>query len=90
MSIQSRKVKYVKFHDGLFVPGLGTIGDTLPSQQKNFRLNMTTDITGLCVQIGYGSVNEEVFVPWPNVKAAALYPDDRPEVPAPLKAVANG
>lgn len=46
-----RKAKYAKFHSGLFVPGVGTVGDTLPSSTKNFPLSMEWGIDGLYITI---------------------------------------
>lgn len=67
----SRKVTWAKFHQGLFIPGAGTIGDTLPSSSKTLKLEMFHTAEGLQVFCN----NVEAVVPWANVILAVLAPE---------------
>lgn len=43
----NRKVTYAKMHAGLFIPGPGTLGDTLPPGKKTLKnLRMTLEDSG--------------------------------------------
>ncbi len=69
--MSNRLVKYAKFHQGLFIPGFGTIGDTLPSASKSLKLVMTYSADGL-----YVSVNgHEALVPPANVALVVFSPE---------------
>lgn len=60
----SKKVKFAKFHAGLFLPGLGNIGDTLPSASKTLQnLSMTLVQEGLLIS----SKGVDIIVPSANV-----------------------
>lgn len=72
----NRTVKYVKFHQGIFVPGFGTVGDTLPSSSKTINLTMTHLEEGLFLKLN----STEVLVPWANVVLAVYNPEDKPKV----------
>lgn len=74
----SKRITYVNFHQGLFVPGLGNIGNTLPSQSKHFDLSMRAAVEGVDIAISYGSTQKNVLVPWPNVVLATYEEDPTP------------
>ena len=60
----SKKVKFAKFHAGLFLPGLGNIGETLPSQNKTL-----SDLTMILVPEGLliSAKGVDIVVPSANV-----------------------
>lgn len=67
----SRIVKYAKVHEEIFIPGLGSLGTTLPSQSKTVKdLNMYTAVDGLVVKSG----SYEVLIPFANVVLMSLAP----------------
>lgn len=81
-----REVTYAKFHSGLFIPSLGTIGDTLPSSSKSFDLKMHMTSDGLFLKIRQAGKQTEVLVPSANVMLAVL----APEAPvSPVKSVSS-
>ncbi len=47
-----RKVIYAKLHADLFVPGVGTLGSTLPPPSKSVKLEMETDFITLFCKAG--------------------------------------
>ena len=68
---ENRPVVYAKFHQALFIPGGGTLGDTLPSTNKTLiGLKMSYTPAGLFVQFGA----HDALVPWPNVAVAKFGP----------------
>jgi hypothetical protein len=82
----NRNVKYVKFHQGLFIMGVGNVGDTLPSPSISFtKLEMKAQPEGIYLNVAkIGSVVTEAIVPWANVVVAALGPEEKP-APTPSK-----
>lgn len=59
-----RPVKYAKFHEGIFIPGVGDLGKTLPSAVKTLPdLIMTLD--GEVLEIS--ARHQLILVPLPNV-----------------------
>ncbi len=64
----SKKVLFVKFHQGLFVPALGTLGDTLPSQSKTIQeLFMTLEDNYLIIEGSSKGVKTKAVVPVSNI-----------------------
>lgn len=80
-----RKATYVKFHQGLFAPGLGNIGDSLTTvgqtalKFKGLELWWADD--GFYVTVG----NVNIVVPHSNIVSAVLAPAD----PKPALSVAK-
>lgn len=72
----SRKVIYTKFHQDLFVPGLGGVGFTLPSTAKSFDLNMFTSEHGLMLELSFRGLKFDVVVPYANVVLMQLAPEE--------------
>lgn len=68
-----RKVTYAKFHQSLFIPGIGTLGDSLPSPVKAFDTSMETSAEGLYIKIN----TAEAIVPWANVVLAKLAAEEK-------------
>lgn len=50
-NLVGRKVKYLKQHTPIFLPGYGNIGDTLPAQGKTMKLDMTFTGDGVRIDI---------------------------------------
>lgn len=63
------KVTYVKFHQGLFTPIMGTLGDTLPSQSKTISgLKMYVKGEYLSIRCKNKSgIESEALVPVTNI-----------------------
>ncbi len=83
----NRKVKYVRFHTGLYAPGAaGDLGNVLPPINKTLdRLEMSTTAAGLFVKMRIKGEPLELLIPYGNVIMASL------ELEEPkIKAVANG
>lgn len=71
-----RKVTYAKIHGDLFIPGLGGLGSTLPSQSKTVNLQMSygqneDGAEGLFL---VANVNFEIFVPASSVLLVVYAP----------------
>jgi hypothetical protein len=65
-----RKVSHARFQTNLFLPGLGEIGNVLPSYTKTFSgLDMTTSPDGLVIKFNVPSTKaqKEVLVPFANI-----------------------
>lgn len=60
-------VSFAKLKEGLFILGLGNIGDTLPSLSKSLDLKMTHTETGVHVVDCKSHI--EFLTPWANVLA---------------------
>ena len=74
------KVKFVKLHsDDTHVPGIGSIGNTLPHPSKSFDLEMRYDEKNLFLTIN----NVKAMIPAANIKILVV--DE--EVKTPLKVV---
>ncbi len=73
-----RKVRFVKLHQGIFVPGTGSLSDTLePSRHSGIVMFYTTE----GVEITYKNIN--FIVPLANVACAVF---DEPPPTARFKA----
>lgn len=87
-----KEVAFARFHQVLEIPGIGSLGNTLPTQAKTLDLKMYHDDDGLLVRIGYrnqinGLVSKsELMIPWANV-VICKYSDVAAPV-SPLKPVA--
>lgn len=59
-----RPVKYAKFHEGIFIPGVGDLGKTLPSPMKTLPdLEMNLEDTVLEIN----TKHQTIYVPLANV-----------------------
>lgn len=61
----NRKVKYVRLHEAVYIPGLGDMGPVLPNPHKvipGFAMVATSEGIELFAK------ECEAFIPWPNVK----------------------
>lgn len=62
-----RKLNYVKLHGGdAFIPGIGGLGSTLPSQSKTLDMVMFASEAGVCLSVN----GRDAFIPWANVQLA--------------------
>lgn len=68
-----REVKYVKFHSGVFIQGIGALGDTLPSPNKTLKLKMFDGGDKLLIEVN----GIEAFVPSTNVLVAVYGPKSK-------------
>lgn len=84
--MSGRKVNYAKVHQGIFVPGLGELGMTLPPSNKTLNLNMSKIEGGLLLTINQSGQVWDIYVPDGNVALAVLAKEDTAN-PATLKAV---
>lgn len=70
-----RKVKSLKAHSAIFIPGGGAqnLGDTLPPSNKTIvGLEMFFSTEGVLVRI---PGRDEVILPWANLQVAVLGPE---------------
>lgn len=88
-----KEVALARFHSDLHVPGIGTLGEVLPTPGKTLDLTMLHDKDGLFIRVASaGPFNQgqknyfELLVPWANVKVC-IYAKAKLE-PTPLKPVA--
>lgn len=72
-----RKVTVAAFFESVFLPGLGSIGKSIPvnnrTESKNWE--MTTNALGLVIKTPRVSINNqggEFLVPWANVSSVQL------------------
>lgn len=62
-----RRLNYVKLHGGdAFIPGIGGLGSTLPSQSKTLDIKMYASDSGVCLYVN----GRDAFIPWANVQLA--------------------
>lgn len=63
------KIKYLKLHSTVFIPGVGNLGDALPSPTKTVEnLSMIHSENG--VELVAGRLKVSAIIPWPNVQLA--------------------
>lgn len=70
-----KKASYAKFHQSIFVPELGHLGDTLPSQTKtltNFSLYVNITTGNLIVSGKSTGGYKQVLVPAANIACVGL------------------
>lgn len=78
----NRKVTFVRFHQGLHLPSVGNVGDSLPGNSKTYsKLDMWAYSAGLQIDIAYAGRSTCILVPWANVIVAELGPE-QPKEPA--------
>lgn len=76
--MSNRKVIHARFHQGVYVPGAGDLGNTLPPSSKNLEnLAMTIDELGLLVTFTFRGFNVEALVPSANIVIMTLAPEDK-------------
>lgn len=72
-SLNGRRIKYLKLHGGdAFIPGIGGLGNTLPSPSKSLDLNMTHSEQGVYIVIN--KTKAFCLIPWANVQLAEYLP----------------
>lgn len=77
----SRKVKYLRLHTKLFIPGLGDIGDVLPAPQKNYKLDMSDSEQGVLVNVSNDkSAKFECRIPDGNIALIVYAAAEEPKV----------
>lgn len=73
-----RKVSHAKFHQTVYVPGVGEIGSTLPSANKNYPgLDMATDGITLRASFRTNSGSISVEIPCANIISMVMIPEDK-------------
>ena len=74
-----RTITYAKLHGGdAFVPGVGGLGNTLPTQSKtlnNFQMFHTDN--GVLVTFVNLNKRYDVVIPWANVQVAVYGPANK-------------
>lgn len=77
----ARKIKYLRLHTKLFIPGVGDLGDVLPDPRKSFSLQLTDLENGVLIDIATKEgVKVQGRIPDGNIALAVYLPE---EVPAP-------
>lgn len=71
-----RKVTYAKTHADIFIPGIGSLTQTLPPANKNIALEMFFTPDGLFIKAGFMGRSAEVIIPHANVALAVLGPEE--------------
>lgn len=63
------KVEYVRFHNAVYIPGVGECGNQLPSISKVFKdLTLEDNGAGVLISIkGSSGKNVLALVPYPNI-----------------------
>ncbi len=80
------QVKYVRLHEGVFIPSMGQFGDCLPSSSKSFpNLKLSVDDAGLLIEVGEGKTYASILVPHANCICMQL--GDAVNVPIPPAAL---
>lgn len=75
--MQKRIVTHARFHESLFISGVGSLGDSLPSQSKTLQLEMCREPGGdLEVKIN----GQEYAIPLANIKIVKYAPLPAAEV----------
>lgn len=79
--MSSRNVSYARFQTNMFLPGIGQVGDCLPSTTR------THEMVGLrMVETQYGLEvtlkGRTLVIPWPNVTGYELKAPDGPKTEA--------
>lgn len=71
-----RSVTYAKTHADIFIPGIGSLTQTLPPMNKNIQLEMFLTPEGLLIQAMHMGRRAEALVPHANVVLCVLGPED--------------
>lgn len=72
-----RKVTYAKLHTSSFIPGVGTMGDTLPPSHKSTKLEMSYSDSGLEVIATEKGITTTVLFPPGTVAMVAFAPEPK-------------
>lgn len=75
-TLTGRKVKYVKLHTTLFVPGFGQLDTTLPPLNKACDLHMTYQPEGIFAIVTGQNGKIDLVIPWGTVQGAVLFPEE--------------
>lgn len=74
-----RRVLYARTHASVYLPGVGELGNTFPSQSKTLdNLHMSVSEIGLSISFTYKGINKEGLIPSANVMAMELAPEEKP------------
>jgi hypothetical protein len=68
-----KKMSYLSLHTTLFIPGLGSLGDKLPSPSKTLNLVITRASGGYDLNFNNGKI--KAFVPDSNTQLAVYEPE---------------
>lgn len=72
----NKKVTYARFHQSVYVPGLGELGTVLPPQHKTLdNVTMTSTDHGLHVTSGLKGRGVEFLIPSANIVIMVLAPE---------------
>lgn len=87
MSLSKRPVNFVRLHTGIFIPGIGNVGDSLPSANKTFAsFSMHHEEAGVYFHVKQlpqsGGKSAEGLLPWAAVAVAVYGPELKEEKPA--------
>ena len=75
----SRTVLYARTQTNVYIPGVGELGNTFPSQGKTLEnLHMTATELGLILSFKYKGFVKEALIPSANVSAMELAPEEKP------------
>ncbi len=85
----NRKVTYARFHQSVYAPGLGELGNVLPPHAKTLDgLTMNSTDHGLIAFCFSKGVKHEFLIPSANIVLMALAPEEVGEKAKVVKAVA--
>lgn len=84
MTVSGRKVIVARFHQSVHVPGIGELGNVLPSQGKRLELEMVVTDGGLLVKILGPTIKADLLVPSANVIGMQLALEVAPVAKAPV------
>lgn len=75
-----RKVLYARFHQTIYSPGAGDLGNVFPPQSKTLEgLSMRSTDQGLLAAFAYKGIKNEILIPFPNIVILSLAPEEKPE-----------
>lgn len=71
-----KKVSYAKTHSDIFIPGIGSLTQTLPPQTRNVHLDMFQSVNGLLLKASFQGVKAQAVIPYANVVLMVLDPSE--------------
>lgn len=73
----SRKVKYLRLHQNIFIPGVGDLGSVLPDPRKSFTVDMVDSGNGVLLDIKpHQSPKVEGRIPDGNIALIVYAPEE--------------
>lgn len=88
----SKKVTFVRLHEGIHMPGVGDMGTVLPVSGKTLsELDMTITELGLEVSFKYNKLQFDLLIPSANIKFMRIVREAKVDlfIPAPAELKQN-